>query len=263
MKTYKLVVVLGVVCSLAVSCTKYVPVVSANFPEQTIYLPAAVTGNAVNGIYFINTVAVPGRTFRYIADLAGQKLNIPLAVVRSGADKAGSIAVNILPNSDTINKLLVAGRLPVGTELLASNRFTVANSVTLADGDDEKTFNIAVDLPFLLSNLTKKFAFSIGVNSSDKKSPVASTAVVLVDPAFLVPTATFTTTVNTRTVSFNNTSLNGASFVWNYGDGKPPSTQRSAPYTYTEAGTYTVSLVTTGALGTFNPATFTRTVTVL
>ncbi len=44
------------------------------------------------------------------------------------------------------------------------------------------------------------------------------------------------------TVTFNNTSQ-GSSFLWNFGDGTPNSAATNPSHTYTEGGTYTVSLI--------------------
>ncbi len=64
-------------------------------------------------------------------------------------------------------------------------------------------------------------------------------------------------------VSFTNNSLNGSSYVWNFGDGST-STVTSPTYTYTSAGVYTVSLNVTGssACGTNDTLTITDYITV-
>lgn len=47
------------------------------------------------------------------------------------------------------------------------------------------------------------------------------------------------------TVNFNNTSTNGSTFQWNFGDGNT-STQTSPSHTYTSNGTYNVTLIADG-----------------
>lgn len=51
------------------------------------------------------------------------------------------------------------------------------------------------------------------------------------------------------TVSFTNTSINGSSYVWDFGDGGS-STLLSPTYTYSKGGTYTVRLTVNGQGGT-------------
>lgn len=63
-----------------------------------------------------------------------------------------------------------------------------------------------------------------------------------------VPTAGFTTTVNTSDVSFNNTTVNATSYSWDFGDGNQ-STEASPAHTYAMDGVYTVTLTATNECG--------------
>lgn len=49
-------------------------------------------------------------------------------------------------------------------------------------------------------------------------------------------------------VTFNNTTANGVSYVWDFGDNSATSTATNPVHSYTANGTYTVSLVATGCL---------------
>ncbi|MBP6730859.1 MAG: PKD domain-containing protein [Chitinophagales bacterium] len=77
-----------------------------------------------------------------------------------------------------------------------------------------------------------------------------------------LPTACFTTITDTVTVgtpiTFNNCSVNGTTYSWNFGDGQI-STLADPAHVYTAVGTYTVTLTATNADG---PATKTAVVTV-
>jgi|GEM_PF-2617379 len=65
------------------------------------------------------------------------------------------------------------------------------------------------------------------------------------DPAPGVqPTAAFSFTANELEVTFSNTSTDGLSFAWDFGDGNSSSTA-SPVHTYTEGGTYTVKMTAT------------------
>jgi Zn-dependent metalloprotease len=48
------------------------------------------------------------------------------------------------------------------------------------------------------------------------------------------------------TVNFTNQSFNGSTYQWDFGDGSPVSTQTSPVHAYTNAGVYTVRLITQG-----------------
>jgi PKD repeat protein len=73
-----------------------------------------------------------------------------------------------------------------------------------------------------------------------------------------VPFTNFTHSVNGLVVTFTNTTVNGTSYLWNFGDGNT-STQTNPVHTYTSGGTYSVVLTATNACGT---TTQTKTVTV-
>jgi PKD repeat protein len=147
--------------------------------------------------------------------------------------------------------------------MLPAGKYEVPSSVTIPDGAGDAPFNFSVDLDYLVANPTKKFAIGVAVSTAGKKTGANRLAVLLIDASFLVPVANFTTSITGRTVSFSNTSVNGVSYTWNYGDGSALSTAAAATYTYTAAGTYMVTLTATGALGASNPSVKTATVTVL
>ena len=54
---------------------------------------------------------------------------------------------------------------------------------------------------------------------------------------------------NTLMVSFENTSIDGDSYLWDFGDGSGTSTDESPTHTYTASGTFTVTLTVTNAGG--------------
>jgi PKD repeat protein len=71
-------------------------------------------------------------------------------------------------------------------------------------------------------------------------------------------TAQFTHTVSGSTAVFTNQSSNAYTYSWNFGD-NTTSTAVNPSHTYTQNGTYTVTLTVTGPCGT---ATFTQVVTI-
>ncbi len=96
----------------------------------------------------------------------------------------------------------------------------------------------------------------IARNSNNCRDTVVRTALITITPR---PVANFTgTPVNgcqvPHTVNFTNTTTDGVSWVWTFGDGGT-STAQNPSHTYTSPGTYTVRLVATGA----NGCTHTRT----
>ncbi|MBL7911096.1 MAG: M4 family metallopeptidase [Bacteroidia bacterium] len=56
-------------------------------------------------------------------------------------------------------------------------------------------------------------------------------------------------------VIFNNTTVNGNTYTWNFGDGSAASTTTNPAHTYTAAGTYTVKLKANGCLSAVDSIT--------
>ncbi|MFY0687144.1 MAG: PKD domain-containing protein [Cyclobacteriaceae bacterium] len=67
------------------------------------------------------------------------------------------------------------------------------------------------------------------------------------------PSAAFTFAIdesNDLTVQFTNSSVDGETYAWDFGDGVGTSTEESPVYTYGSTGTYTVVLTVTNESGT-------------
>ncbi|HYC84024.1 MAG TPA: PKD domain-containing protein [Chryseosolibacter sp.] len=71
------------------------------------------------------------------------------------------------------------------------------------------------------------------------------------EPAMPVapPVANFDYEVSGGTVTFENTSSNGQSWDWDFGDGTAHSTEKDPVHTYSSNGSFTVKLIATNAAG--------------
>lgn len=89
------------------------------------------------------------------------------------------------------------------------------------------------------------FSYSLRASSLCFPDAASQPAVLTVLP---FPSASFTSSVNGNTISFNNTSLAAGTFSWNFGDGQ--SSSDTAPtHSYALPGTYTVQLIAANACG--------------
>lgn len=245
------------ISTLIFSCKKDDIVVDFSYPAATVGIAqaaVATVGPGANGVYTI-TPKIYDQTYRYIADVATSKFNVPLGVLRSGVDVSGSLSVSVSVNPDTVTKMIAALKLPAGTELLPSTAYTLPGSVTIEDNAVSATFTLAVDLNFLTTNITKKYAVPVAISASksDLVNPKLAVAVIYIDPtAVLVPVANFSNSVENafKKANFVNLSANGVTYSWNFGDASPVETKASPSHTYAAAGTYVVSLTTTGIAGT-------------
>ena len=64
------------------------------------------------------------------------------------------------------------------------------------------------------------------------------------------------------TINFNNTTANGLTYQWNFGDGSSVSTATNPAHTYTANGTYSVKLKATGCLSALDSITKTAYITI-
>lgn len=71
----------------------------------------------------------------------------------------------------------------------------------------------------------------------------------MIDPPFAAFNFTIGTE-NTLMVTFENTSVDGSTYSWDFGDGTGTSADENPSYTYTAGGTYEVTLTATNAGGT-------------
>lgn len=265
----KMFITLFVLALMMVSCEYDTNVRPATYPDQIIYMPAAYGGN-----FMINDIAkrigdptVPGQPFRYIVDSVARKFNIPLSVYRAGINNEGRFKVDIAVNSDTITKLIAAGKL-VNTELLGSDKYSIVSSVDMEDGKEIASFNLVVNLDSLRKNYPGKvYALGVGISSTERATnPKLATTIVVIDTKIMKPTPNFTYTVdgtNSKKIIFANSSLMSARYLWNFGDGSPVSSATSPSYTFPGAGTYSVTLTAIGLTGMEDKSSYTVIITIL
>jgi PKD repeat protein len=100
--------------------------------------------------------------------------------------------------------------------------------------------------PIINYNQVGVFYVQLQANSPSGQTVVTKNNYIVVSPA-IVPNFTFSTTG--FNVFFTNTSQNGTTYLWNFGDGST-STSASPNHNYTSGGTYQVTLSVTGPCGT-------------
>ena len=228
------------------SSCKYEELAKADYPQQVLYMPTAK-----NGVFTIASLPTVG-AYRFTVSLTDKKLIIPLSVFRGGVSADGDLPVTVAVNADTISKLIMAKTL-VGTVTLPADKFVLPVTVTIENGKTSAPFELRIDLDYLRANPGQKLAIGVGIASAQATvNPLLRTTIISLDPTILKPTTNFTPKADAtlpRKITFTNTSLNATSYSWDFGDGSATLTDAAPVYTYTKAGTYTVTLTATGITG--------------
>ena len=243
--------ILALMCivGLAFSSCRYVEIADADYLDQTIYMPAAVSG-----IYQVNDTNSFG-TYKYQLDLENNKLVIPLGVYRSGVDSKGSVVIDILVNNDTIQRLNEIGPSEDPEYkpyvVIPEDKYSFPEQVVIPDGADNVIFNMTVDLDYLATQPDTKLgvAFEIQSNAIEVNQELNLTVLEL-NTNFIVPTAEFSITVdpgNDRKLIFTNLSSYAKECVWDFGDGNVRTTmQDTVQHCYADYKEYKVSMTVKG-----------------
>lgn len=158
-----------ILIALACISCNYQEIEDAPYPEQTIYMPAAV-----RGIYDISVVVdtygvpTPGAPTRFSIDASNDQLVIPLGIYRAGVNNEGSFSVSISANADTVGVLIANGTL-AGVEVLPADTYSLPSSVLVQDGNEVGNFNLVVDLEFLRNNPGKLYAIAVEIATTERK----------------------------------------------------------------------------------------------
>lgn len=238
--------------SLAAGACSYQDVADADYPDQTVYMPAAK-----NGVYTINDIDKAGTTYHYKLDVENNKLLIPMSVYRAGINNSGSIVANLSVN-DSLARVMIDSTAislekdTVKPEVLPASEIAVPTSVAIGKGAEVCPFDVELNLSYLLQNHNKRYVTAVKITDANSNiSKDLSSAVIDLDTRFLLPTPAFTYVAVGDSVTFTNTTIYGLGYEWDFGDGSAVDTAATPKtHAYPAVGaSYPVKLKAKGVTG--------------
>ncbi len=180
-------------------------------------------------------------------------LNIIMAVLVvffiscENEDEGQEVTVNPLSVSFTTSSVF----LEVSTTNTSMNARTYAWDFGVDGTDDDTSIEFAPSYTYEVGGTYTITLVSRGDNGQEETFSTD----VTVSRESINPMAAFTTEQSFLEVTFKDESVNAISYAWDFGDGSGTSTEANPVYTYTAAGTYTVSLTVTSETGDTNAVT--------
>jgi PKD repeat protein len=215
------------------------------------------TGSAPTYVWRKNSTIIPSATgASYTSNTLADKDTISVTITSNSACISGnasattSIVVDVFPilpvnisissstsSSVCKNDTLTFTAVPTNGGTTPSYQWTINSSPI--PGANGTTFEITT----LNNNDTVRCIITPSESCDGIKTSNAIVAQIL-NPA----SATFTTSVSSRTVTFTKTFAQTATYFWSFGDGNTASTANPT-HTYTADGTYNVTLVANNTCG--------------
>ena len=246
------ILLLSCITSLVTTSCEYKEVADAEYSDQILYMPGAKSG-----IYRVNEISQNNAPYRYRLDMENKKVIVPLGIYRAGVNNKGNVNVDIIIENQIVQEFIAGGELTdeesgLTSEILPQDKFSVPSSVQIKSGEEKATFDLAIDLQFLLDNLHKRYATAVKIiNSNIKINEALSYLVIDFDTDFLIarPGFTYSSEKNGTTVTFTNTTAFGVNYKWDFGDGATSDEENPKPHTYPSLGAYNVKLSATSVTG--------------
>lgn len=227
---------------------------------QTVNVPFTATGSYGAGNVFTAQLSNASGSFASpsnIGTLSSTSSGTIIATIPAGTPSGTGYRIRVVSSDpittgeqNTSNITISEGEAQV-IEVTPTSpaSFCVGTSVTLTAGGNFTNYVWSNGATGTNITVSTAGTYSVTAASSDGCGTASSGEIVVNEIS--VPEANFSySQVNdSYTISFTNTSQDGASYLWNFG-GNNTSTQENPSFTFPFDGTYTVTLTVTNACGT-------------
>ncbi len=250
------ILLLGAVAAMFSAC-EYRDVYDAGsqYPNDKVY----IAGVYESVIYKVDElITSEDAPFRYKIDAENNKLLIPLGVYRGSVWSKKDVVVELGVDNDTIQGLIESEEL-VGEdggipEILPEGKYSFDSEIRIGSGEDLGITNLAVDIPFLLENLDKRYVLGIKIVDSNVDINEDLSVIVFDITAGLIEAQPdFTYTIDEDDplkILITNTSLFCLDYEWDFGDGSPAMTEEDPKeHVFPAVGIYDVKLTSKGTRG--------------
>lgn len=254
-----LIVTNGVTCSNVMTRNNYVRAAPAPSSDFTSSNTSACT--APLNVNFTNTSSGSAISYQWYFGDGGTSTAVSPShnyltpgsynVTLVGTSANGCVDTQVKPSYVNIGALIIG--FNTSTNSTCTNKpISFTNTTLPSSGSSTWSFgdgNFSSN-PNPTHSYTAPGTYTVKLRVNYNTCSDSTTRVVTITPA---PAVSFTATNNLscyvpQVVNFNNTSTNGASYQWDFGDGGT-STAASPSHNYTAAGQYTVRLIVTSANG--------------
>lgn len=230
--------------SFATSINSGCSPVVVNFTDNSTNTPTSWSWNLGNGV--TSNVQNPSTTYitpgTYVVTLTASNAN------GSSTDTA-HITVYASPTISFTSSDTILGCPPLTASFTNSTTTGGASATYLWDFGDGDTSTLVSPTHSYTSSGNFNVSLIVTNNLGCTKSVTKNNYIKVAQTPFANFTANNTTSCTTPlTVSFTNTSSNGVSYNWDFGDGST-STATSPSHTYTTGGSYNVRLIATNSDG--------------
>lgn len=187
------------------------------------------------------TSSLPEPTYTYTAD--GVYTVTLVATNPCGNDTATQTVTVVLPPTAAFSAGDLEGCSPFTVQFTNESSDNATSFGWTFEGGDPAVSN--VENPSVTWN--QPGVYQIVLTVSNAAGTATATSTVTVNT---VPTAGFTSTNAGLSVQLTNTSTGGSSYLWDFGDGSPTSTEVNPVHDYAATGSYTIKLLVTNDCGT-------------
>ncbi len=218
---------------ITVTIENYGPSTVTSFPVKY-----QIDGGAIESAFATETI-VAGGTSEYTFDVT-YDFSAP-------GDYEVCVWTDFAGDSDESNDMLCVTLTSLATPSVdLGPNTTVCDLVTLDAENTGSTYLWSTGATTQTIDVTESGTYSVTVTNPTTGCAVTDEVTVTVN---YTPSASFTYTSTGLTVIFTNTSTDGASYSWSFGDGGT-STTMNPSHTYAVPGSYTVTLTVTNPCGT-------------